>query len=298
MFSKIISSILIIGGFILLNFSTPIYAEKITVLSDAELDNISAGGIDIDINAAEAFRSAVVSQSNIGAFKGFSLNNISLNNYNLSAINNTGNSAVGLQSNIAAVVAQKGDIKAATINNNNTATINNTGSLEGALSASLANINAPLGLVTINRVYADKSAVASQSNIAVIAALEGNIKDSLINNKNFAALTNFGNSAVASQSNIAVVVARGNIDNTTINNLNEAIVTNTGLNTALGGGAQVQNFNYSGLLGSLQINHLSVAYSAEAAQSNIAIVLSLGGGNVSNTHINSSNIATVINTNP
>lgn len=289
---KIFRSLIILGFFVFISFGF-IRAQEAIVLSDSQLDDISAAGFDIDINAVEAFRSAVIAQSNIGAVKGFGLSNISLNNSNLGSINNIGNSGVGLQSNIAAVVAEKGNINGATINNSNILDIKNTGGQPGAVSASLINADLSSGLAAVNKVYADNSAVATQSNIAVMAALGGDITNSFINNRNFAALNNLGNAALAAQTNIAVVVARGNIDNVAINNLNEALVTNTA-NAA--GGAQVQSFNYSGLLGSLYVNNLSISYSAQAAQANIAVIVSLGSGHVTNSSVNSSNIATVINT--
>lgn len=269
------------------------FAAQAKVLSDAELDNISAAGFDIDINSVSAFRSSVAAQSNIAALKGFGLNAASLSNSNFAIINNIGNSAVAAQSNIAAIVADRGNIEGVTVNNRNVAEINNMGNAGGYAEAGSLNANIPsYGLLGVNNVYSDGSALASQSNIAALIALDGNIKDTLINNHNDATLANFGNSAVAAQSNIAIIVAQGNIDNTTINNSNVANVVNT-LNGS-SGGANIQNFTYSGLWGNLNIQHISVNYSTLANQRNIAVVVSLSG-NVKNISVNNSNIANAQN---
>lgn len=280
--------VLIIANFFFLG---AVYAEKAVVLSDAELDEISAAGFDIDINSVLAFRSSVAAQSNISAVNGLSAHVVSLTNSNFANIHNIGNSAVALQSNIAAVVAKSGDINGATINNRNEATISNTANTdtEGYAEASSLNADIPaFSLLGINNVYAAGSAVASQSNIAAIVALAGNIKNAFIDNYNDATLTNFGNSAVAAQSNIAVIVAQKDIDTATINNTNLANVANT-LNDVFGG-ANLQNFTYSGVWGNLNINHLSLTYSEVASQSNIAIIVSLAGS-ITNASIQNYNPA-------
>jgi hypothetical protein len=273
------------------------FAGQAVVLSDAELDAVSAAGFDIDINAVLAYRSSVAAQSNIAAIYGLGASAVSLSNSNFAQVNNFGNSAVAVQSNIAAVVAKEGDIQSATINNTNTANLNNTGNASGQAHATSLNLDlSPQAVLTrINQVLANYSAVASQSNVAAVVSLNGNIKDTVINNANTANLTNLGNSAVAAQSNIAVLVAQGTIDNSSINNSNIADVVNTGLPAASPGGANLQNFTYSGVFGNLNINHILVNYSASANQSNIAVIVSLGGGDVTNSSVNNSNIANVQN---
>lgn len=285
MFLKKIS-IFISIVFIISNFSPLAYAGQAVALSDEELDGIYAAGIDININSVEAFRSAVVAQSNIAAVTSLSANTVSLTNSNFAQINNVGNSAVAAQSNIAAVVARSGDINNATINNTNVANINNSVTAEGFASASSLNMGDRL---TLGQVYAAGSAVASQSNIAVLAALNGGIYNSSINNFNNALVENWGGSALASQINIGVAITKGGpINGVTITNSN---VANVGSTDAIG--TITNSTFYNGTLGNVDFN-LVVNQSAVASQINIAVIAALSN-NATNTSVTNHNIATVYN---
>lgn len=286
MFLKKIS-IFISFVFIIYNFSPLVYGGQAVMLSDEELDGVYAAGIDININSVEAFRSAVAAQSNIAAVTSLSANTVSLTNSNFAQINNIGNSAVAAQNNIAAVVARNGDINGVTINNTNVANIENSVTTTEGFARALS-LNAGDKL-TLGQVYAAGSAVASQSNIGVIAALNGGIYSSSINNLNDAVVENWGGSALASQINIAVAIANGGpIDGVTITNTN---VANVGTTDAVG--TMVDSTVYNGTLGNVNFNCV-VNQSAVATQINIAVIAALDN-NATNTSVTNYNIATVYN---
>lgn len=200
------------------------YAYRAQELSDMELDSISAEGFDINIDAALAFRQAlVVNQINIAAIQGATNNAANINNYNAANINSTSDGAFVNQENMAAVVATQGDITAARINNENHATIDSIASqLE-----------------------------FTQSNLGMLIALNGNIIDSRINNLNEATINGAIGTKIIGQQNIAIVVATGSID-AIINNINQISVA---------GGAFVnssstvtQSFSYKDFSGIITVN--------------------------------------------
>jgi hypothetical protein len=129
-----------------LTMAVPAFCRKPAVreLSDAELDEVSAAGFDIDINAVLAFR-AIVEQAGIasGALK--------------TGMTATAAASSVVQNNIAAIYSAKGDISGATIDNSNS--------------------------ISLNAVTAG-GAGAEQNNLAVIAAQEGAVRDSSLNNVN------------------------------------------------------------------------------------------------------------------
>lgn len=216
------------------------YAYQAIVLSDKELDNVYAAGFDFDITAAYAFRAAVinqvVSQTNIAAVTSFNgnINNLDINNLNLAGLNNQLNSTLTGQSNFAAIVAKGGDILNALINNTNTADVENT------LCAGNGSPGVGPG--------GNASAIVTQTNVAAVIALNGNVGGAEINNSNYAGLTNQGHSGAASQVNVAVVMAAGNILNTAINNAANVngLTSSGGIDfTTLPGGIFVE-FNHRG----------------------------------------------------
>lgn len=204
-----ISLVLIISG----GFLSSAYAYQATVLSDAELDSISAAGFDInkyfDINAVLALRQTVTGQNNISAViaRTGDINGVTINNGNtLNAFSSA--SGIGKQKNIGMVIALKGKIENAFIHNSNTASLTNPQDL-------------------------------TQVNIGIIMA-QGNIANSEIINTN--SLTILGGtsyshtvvspapniehisinySALGKQSNLGVVVSfAGSITNTRISSFN------------------------------------------------------------------------------
>lgn len=195
---------------IAIGFLSLSYAYQATVLSDAELDNISAAGFHINLNAVLAFRAAVAAQNNIAAViaKDGDINGATINNSN--TLNASGvDPGIDTQKNVAVVVALDGKIKDASIHNSNTATLTNPQDL-------------------------------NQSNIAIIMA-QGNIEDSSISNANFLTIPggesysvsfdswvtdnikqiSINYSALGKQSNLEVVVSfAGTIKNTYIGSSN------------------------------------------------------------------------------
>lgn len=146
----------IIFLFLLINYLTPSYAYQALVLSDDELDNVSAAGFDINVEAVQAIRAAVVSQNNIAAVvsENGNIDNTTINNINNTSVQAFDSGVQISQNNIAALIALNGDITNAAINNINQATAS------GELN----------------------SAIVSQSNIAILLA--NNISNSTINNIN------------------------------------------------------------------------------------------------------------------
>lgn len=287
-------SIVFLSLIFVFSLSISAYPKQAIILCDQELDNISAAGFDIDINAAYAFRSAVISQSNIAAIASFngSINHTKINNSNLATVKNQGNSAVASQSNIAAIVAESGDIKDAIIKNTNIANVENNYTSEGGAQLNTASFDTTTSTVKINNVSADASSVVAQTNIAAVVALDGNIKDTKIRNFNHAVIKNNGDSALANQNNIAVMVASGSIENIQINNTNIANVKNT--HTTDSDGANVVSLSHNGMLANFSINNIVTENSASVSQSNISAVISFVG-NIKNDSIKGKNIAHVVN---
>ncbi|MFC1514582.1 hypothetical protein ACFL5X_01605 [Candidatus Omnitrophota bacterium] len=241
--------------FVCLIFLAPIFSNRVyalgqaVVLTDEELDSIHAGGLRLDLNQVALELSAGALQSNTGILAALSggVTNSSVHNANLSKVSNFGNSAVVAQSNIAAVVATTGDIVDVAVSNVNSAAVFNNFQLpvipaamtgEDVFAQPLAAFNPGVELNQLKAVKDDRSfglnqgsvhnaAVALQSNLSVVAALEGDIKNVIIDNVNNAVVENLGGAAMAGQNNISVVVSQGgSIENVKINNLNTAAVKN------------------------------------------------------------------------
>ncbi|MFC1594249.1 hypothetical protein ACFL38_02875 [Candidatus Omnitrophota bacterium] len=293
--------------FLLVGFISSAYAAHAIILSDAELDSFCVGGFDFNLNAAYAFRSAVISQNNIAAVASVnSTSNISVSGTNQATVINQGNSAVANQLNLNTVIAQSGDLVNALIDNINIAQVSNlftgagdsseTGVAVNGLSFdastdtldtlidTFSNENsatpatdtvAPTISGTVNSVQASASAVAAQTNIAAILAPNGSIINGEINNTNIASVENQGNAGLAAQTNIAIVISQNDINNAVVNNLNVANVDN--VNTTDSGGAQVHSASLAGVTMNYSVNDVRANNGARASQANITFVKSLRG---------------------
>lgn len=168
------------------------------VLNDTQLAGIYAGDSTTDINDdILAENSAVVNQKNIGviASTNGSVNDSNINNLNDAEAVNDGDSAVAIQTNIAAIGLGAGPSSNNEIKNENTATVDN---------------------------------IVETSALGVDAISDGSTQTGADNNSAFATVL-ANQSAVASQFNIGAVSGSGAISGTTITNKNTATVTNTGL---------------------------------------------------------------------
>ena len=191
-------SIIITVFFLALGASSPAYAYQARCLSDQELDNISAGGFDVDLGAAYSFRASVFSQSNIASLmsvKG-TISHTGVSNLNVFDSHNSVYQNATFQENITALIAQTGDILGTTINSTNFAEI--TSSIMGL----------------------------DQANIVLVSALTGNIQDVTINNTNLANIQNVLTAPSTTETNISVLVAGGSIQNAVVNSANTAKVGN------------------------------------------------------------------------
>jgi hypothetical protein len=303
-------SIVIVFFFLITNLS-PIYAYQATVLSDKELDNLCVGGFEFNLNAAYAFRAAIVSQTNIASIVAMNnVNQTNINATNQTLIKNQGNSALASQTNISTVFAHIGNIATAAIKNMNLADVSNIAIEAGAatvtsLSASdsalpvadptpleasnsLAADPTPAIEITpeipnltdlvepevvINEVELENSAAVAQTNIAAVMAPNGNIDDVNIANLNIAHVNNVGNAALSAQTNIAIVLAGGTIGNSDIVNSSIANVVNT--NATEAGGASVTPVSFTQVIGNNPGNQILVQSNALAAQVNITFVKSM-----------------------
>jgi len=238
-------SIILLSAILLTGFLPLAYAGDVRILSDKEMDRISAGGSAPDIidawikfifrpvvipsgdvyNGAIGDSSSNVEQSNISAVvaKHGNINGATIENTNVADI--SANSATTDQRNIAAVVSLDGNVFNTSINNSNQVTLKNLG-------------NPALPF-------------AEQSNIAVVIAMGGFIDGTAIANMNMADIgisnpggittsdfvfdSTLGNikinytvslSPVAAQSNISVIapLKGASISNTSISDRNIATV--------------------------------------------------------------------------
>lgn len=161
-------------------------------LSDAELDYVSAEGFDINLDAAFAFRNAVlVSQANAGVISGALNSSSNIHNYNSANLSSISDRASIRQENMAAIVATEGNITGAQLNNENRAAI-----------------DAAVNQLDLN-----------QLNTSMLIALNGSIINSRVNNLNEAVITGSVGTANINQQNITVVIASGAMD-AAINNIN------------------------------------------------------------------------------
>lgn len=202
-----------------------VYADTARLLSDDELDEISAKGLEVNVEAVLALRQAIgVVQNNIAAISGLTNSSSTINNYNSASIQSFAGSVSSSQRNIAAVVATGGDINGAQINNTNYASVEAAGGDAGL----------------------------NQSNVGALIALEGSITDSQINNLNRAVVNNPSGFSNISQYNIAITVAAGTID-AIINNINEIDVEGSAIINS--GSDIIHTFSYGGFSGVIRINN-------------------------------------------
>lgn len=276
------------------------------VLSDAELDNISAAGFDININAAYAFRAAVINQSNIATVACINGNaKININATNQAMAINQGNPTLTNQSNISAIIDKIGNIKDAIIKNFNTVSVQNgdTSVPQAPISIeTTANFNIPAAIPecvetplghqapapvetpvslqapaptsVTNGASTNTLSAVVQTNIAAVVALNGSVENANIDNLNSAFIEKVGNSALADQINIAVVIAKDNIS-AKINNINTASVEDMKTTNSVVDVASL--FSGNDAIIKYDITKVAMGGSAQAIQTNITFVKSLGG---------------------
>lgn len=205
-----------------------LYAKAAYELSDAELDQISAEGFDINMESALAFRQAVgINQDNLAAVSAAVNSGTIINNYNSALVNAVSGSAIVNQRNIAAVVAREGNIEGAVLNNQNHADITSIGSAE-----------------------------ANQNNIAALVALNGGVLNSAINNLNYADINSLVGSVSLNQQNIAIIISSGQLTNNAIQNINMANAAgNSVAINAANSIAQSFSFSQNGFSGIITINN-------------------------------------------
>ena len=234
-----------------------------TILTDEELDNIYAGGFDFDLAAAYAFRAAVVRQRNIAAINGINGNikNPQINNVNSARVINVdgsgGSWGGSSQANVSAVVAQSGDIVGANVSSGNVLqTVAYNSPIAVSVDVSPGNVTPQVDVIPVDVTAVDVTPIdvtpldvtpvdvtpaevtqvdlvpAVQTNVAALVALEGDIKQSTINNFNVANIKDETNCTVAVENNIAVVVAGGSIESTGIKNTSIASVNDVPLSNA------------------------------------------------------------------
>jgi hypothetical protein len=295
--------IVFLSGAVLLCPLVSVQAQQAVVLSDAELDDIHAGGLDLTINVLEAHQSAIASQNNIGTLfsQGPILLNGSISNTNYAQVYNVGNSALAAQSNIAVAVARGGNIDSLTIDNSNEAYVYNTAGAGAAKALKLSQLSfSRKGLsLDIGGLESSYSGVALQNNIAAVVSFGGEISNVTINNSNYAEVTNTGNTALVAQNNIAVVVSCGgslDADTIHINNVNEAGLSNNlnGIDgKAVAKSLLIQKGGYS-----ITIDAVSAQKSAVCVQNNIGIIATKKiSGSKSDVSISNINRQITINNN-
>lgn len=245
-----------------------------------------------------ALQSAVVGQSNIAALA--ALGNIRLtfiDNDNRADVDNIGDSALALQSNIAGIAGLgAGEVRGDVILNSNRARVDNLAVSEGLVEADLEHLalNGDDLISGTSSLSASQSAVASQFNIGAISG-GADIRNTRIRNDNRADAANIGDSAVAMQTNIAAIagLGAGELRGNDIHNRNDADVENVVLDAPgfVDGLSEGLSANDAGIQSALSA--LSVTRSAVASQANIAAVMN--GGGILNTGISNRNNASVNN---
>jgi hypothetical protein len=313
----------------LVNFPQLAYCKKAIRLSDAQLDNISAAGFDINIDAIYAFRAAVINQSNIGSI--VSLNSdakLSINASNQALVSNNYGQTITNQKNLSAIVAKVGNITDAVIQNINALFVKNepaaateavqreaaqtealqTAELQTAAVQTEAPVETPAATQAVeslatpvsvevsapaaDAVATDASTLTNQINIAAVVALEGSVDKADIDNLNSANLSNAV--AIPIQTNIAIVIAKADIENiienVKINNVNITSVDNN-IGNAISAG-QVFTLSHNEISGEISINHSAVSDATQAIQRNITFIKSLTG-NIKNQLIKDLNFKKV-----
>ncbi len=222
MLKKIFLIILILT--ITTGFSSLSYANQAIILSDEELDNISAGGIDANIlglliASTAAYRSAVdlatqgtawvnppeptIAQGNTATVvaQDGSIDGATVTNTNSLEATNSSDISL-LQDNIAVVAALSGSISGATIENSNSATLTNW---EGS-----AAYQRNIAVAIANGGTIDNGTTINNTNFANIdiAANHFDSSDVLGGNINFDCF--ISQSASVLQINIAVIAALNN----------------------------------------------------------------------------------------
>lgn len=245
-----------------------------------------------------ALQSAVVGQSNIAALA--APGNIRLtfiDNDNRADVDNIGDSALALQSNIAGIAGLgAGEVRGDVILNSNRARVDNLAVSEGLVEADLEHLalNGDDLISGTSSLSASQSAVASQFNIGAISG-GADIRNTRIRNDNRADAANIGDSAVAMQTNIAAIagLGAGELRGNDIHNRNDADVENVVLDAPgfVDGLSEGLSANDAGIQSALSA--LSVTRSAVASQANIAAVMN--GGGILNTGISNRNNASVNN---
>ncbi|MBN3040131.1 MAG: hypothetical protein JW867_03310 [Candidatus Omnitrophica bacterium] len=176
---------------------SPLFAGELT---NDEMADIYAGKITVDINEVAATNSAVAAQSNLAAIvSNDDIERSDISNANIADVTNEGAAALALQSNIGVAASFGGcygdscyeHVIGADIKNANTAEVENkyvAGNITTTGSSVDVNVNGDGG--SINASTLKTSAVASQSNIGIVAALAGDVKYSDVINKNTAIVVN------------------------------------------------------------------------------------------------------------
>lgn len=160
------------------------------IMTDDELDGISAGGFDINVDSVMAFR-AVVEQA--GATSGaFAQGRVAARQ-----------AAAAIQNNIAAIYAAKGDISGAGINNANSLSLKG---ITDAMQHNLAVIAARKGAVKDSVINNMNDALTdsllsglTQENVGIIVA-SGNVENCAIDNANLNPANTAGQAAAAIES--------------------------------------------------------------------------------------------------
>jgi len=276
-------------------------------LSDAELDNICVGGFDFNLNAAYAYRSAVLSQVNIAAADLVTPQATVVNSLNKGLVYNVGDSAVASQANVSVLFSQYGDIIDAIINNTNMAKVANvfqpaqepaSGAAvtalelthtapaiepevvqDASLAAAVAPISQPSGPLSTTP---DPQPLSTSSAPAVQTAA--------ITNPQQPVSTPAQTSAAAAPNTVSAVVPKVSMKMNEIVSQASAVVAQTNVAAVVASQGNIKN---------VQVNNTNQAdvqnegNAALAAQTNVTVMMA--GGEIENSNIVNSNTANVSN---
>lgn len=265
-------------------------------LTDSQLAGIYAGQFEVSVDdTIVANNSAVAHQRNaaaIGSFDGGVGGSLVMND-NAADVLNAGDSAVALQTNIAAIAGlgvNPSDENL--ILNSNTALVDNLFLSDGSVEGTLNGTAVSGDVLEFADVVALQSAVAHQDNISAVMG-NGSASFNEITSLNLATVLNMGDSAVAVQNNVAAIAGFGTDPSSgnLIVNSNEATVDN--IIASSGGGVDAASDDEIVSTEDFLFNSVSAVQSAVASQTNIAAVI--GGGDVIGTAILNTNSATVTN---
>lgn len=191
--SKMKRIIAVVAVLLLLGYS---FASA-QILSSSELDSVYAGQFDNTVeDDISGINSAVAAQKNITTFGSTdgAVSASTATNLNTASVTNIGDSAVGIQTNIAAIAGLGTTLSSDdnTISSTNEAEVvntiaNDTGSADDALTGTSASGAGTNSLAST--VSALQSAIASQNNIAAIVG-GGGVNAGTITNTNTATVTN------------------------------------------------------------------------------------------------------------